>query len=164
MGRGAETQHLPLLDDFPRVPIPIPLAMEAFSNGHVKLRENFLTQRDFLRDDFFAATVWQHLGTQILALRQDNTDEVRHLNGGRARWKYCYENSYSNDPKHLLISGACTTRALHLDGRELPIPRDVTAENYWLDLRDASLYGAGAILQKSGIPEQPKLYLADKRQ
>ena len=81
MGRGVENRYLPLLDDFPLVPIPITLAMEAFSNQQVKPRENFTVQRDLLRDAFFLATLWQHLGPKILARRLDNTDEARHLNG-----------------------------------------------------------------------------------
>ena len=46
--------------------------------------------------------------------------------------------------------------------RELPIPQEVTAENYWPDLRDASLYGDGGTLEKPDIPAQPKLSLADQ--
>ena len=38
----------------------------------------------------------------------------------------------------------------------------MTAENYWHDLRDASLYGDGATLGKPDIPAKPKLYLADQ--
>ena len=35
MGRGVENRYVPLLDDFPPVPIPITLAMEAISNKQV---------------------------------------------------------------------------------------------------------------------------------
>ena len=129
MGRGVENRYLPLLDDFPRVAIPITLAMEAFSNREVKPHENFTTQRDLLRDAFFLATLWQHLGPKILARRLNNTDEARHLNGRRAGWKYCYEYAYPDEPEDLLQRGGSTTRALHLDVRELPIPQEVTAEN-----------------------------------
>ena len=38
----------------------------------------------------------------------------------------------------------------------------MNAENYFLDLRDASLFGGGALLKKPGIPPQPKPYLADQ--
>ena len=62
MGRGVENRYLPLLDDFPRVSIPITLGMEALSSRQVKTRENFTTQPDLLRDAFFHATLWQHLG------------------------------------------------------------------------------------------------------
>ena len=47
--------------------------------------------------------------------------------------------------------------------RELLISQDVTAENYWHDLLDASLYGDGATLEQRCIPTQPKQYFADQR-
>ena len=137
--------------------------MEAFSNSEGETRENFKTQRDQLRDAFFLATLWQHLGPKILARAQDNIEQARHLNGRRAGWTYCYENAYPSEPEDLLERGASTARALHLDAREVEIPQEVTVENYWHDLRDASLHGDGAILEKPGIPAQPKLYLPDQR-
>ena len=112
-----------LVDYLPRVPSPITLAMEAFSNRQVKPRENFTTQRDLLADAFFLATLWQDLGPKILARRRANTVEARHLKGRSAGWKYCYEYAYPDDSEDMLLRGASTTRALHLDVREAPFPR-----------------------------------------
>ena len=89
MARGVENRYLPLLDDFPRVAIPITFPMEVLSNMKVKPRENFTTQRDLLRHAFILATLWQHIGPKILARRQDNTDQARDLKCRRAGWKYC---------------------------------------------------------------------------
>ena len=41
--------------------------------------------------------------------------------------------------------------------------REVTSENYFHDLPDESLYADGAMLEKPGIPTQPKLYLVEQR-
>ena len=129
----------------------------------MKPGENATTHRDLLRDAFFLATFGQHLGPTILARRPDNTDEAWNLNGRLAGWKFCYDHVYPREPNDLLlIPGGVPSSPLHLDGRERRIPPEVTAENYFHDLRDASLYGSGPTLEKRGIPTQPKLYLANR--
>ena len=62
-----------------------------------------------------------------------------------------------------MIGGACTSRALHLDVREQRIPPKMTVEIYFSHLRDASMYGNDATLEKGGIAPQPKPYLRDQR-
>ena len=120
-------------------------------------------QRDLLRDAFFIDKFWQHLGTKILERGQENTDPGRDLNGRRAGWRYCYEKVYPDEPPDALRNAECTSGALHLDVGKQPIPAQVSPDNYISDLRDASLYGAGATLENPGISAQPKLLLADQR-
>lgn len=57
MGRGTENRYLPLLDDFPTVPIPGTLGMEGFSNRQGKPIENFTAQSDLLRGAYFIDTL-----------------------------------------------------------------------------------------------------------
>ena len=59
------------------------------------------------------------------------------------------------------LHGECTSRAFHLDAHEKRIHTRVTADTYFHDLREASLYDDGATLEKPGLRAQPKLYLAD---
>ena len=40
----------------------------------------------------------------------------------------------------------------------------MTDENYFCDLRDSSLYVAGATSEQASIPAQPKLYLSNQRE
>ena len=75
-----ENRDAPLLDEFPRVPINIALAMDAWTNRHLKTRENLTMLRYLLREAFLNDTWWQHLGPKILARQQENKDSARHLN------------------------------------------------------------------------------------
>ena len=57
--------------------------------------------------------------------------------------------------------GDSISRELNLDVREQRIPAQLTGENYFHDLRDASLYTSSPNSDKPGIPAELKLYLAD---
>ena len=163
IGCRANKPSVALMDDFPSVHIPISLAKEPFSTGQVKILENFTEQRYLHRHAIFIHTLWPHLGPEDSFAKQRKCGSGATPEQSRCGLEGLLGERLPERTRRCAGKGSCTSRGLHLEVREQRIAPEVTAENYFDELRDASLNGDGATLEKTTISEQPKLYLLDNR-